>query len=96
MKNSISNFFAGCVFSVIVLTLFSYSTRNESDSNLPIYGRYAELYKLVTSLEDDFVEFDKSGKSMRPPGKRIRRGMQDLKILAQDIRKEIQIDMDGE
>ena len=50
--------------------------------------KYSELYDLVTSLKDDFDKFyDKKNKAA---GTRVRKGMQDLKNIAQDIRKEVQ------
>lgn len=51
-------------------------------------NRYDELKSLVDSLEDDFAKFyDKGNKAA---GTRVRKGMQDLKTLAQDIRVEVQ------
>jgi hypothetical protein len=51
-------------------------------------SRYDELLNHVQQLEDDFNKFyDKGNKAA---GTRIRKGMQDLKKLAQDIRTEIQ------
>lgn len=56
-------------------------------------ARYDDLKELVTALEDDFTKFyDKGNKAA---GTRVRKGMQDLKVLAQDIRKEVQ-DMKNE
>ena len=50
--------------------------------------RFEELKNLVHGLEEDFAKFyDKSNKAA---GTRVRKGMQDLKVLAQDIRKEVQ------
>ena len=55
--------------------------------------KFEELRGLVMSLEDDFTKFyDKGNKAA---GTRVRKGMQDLKVLAQDIRKEVQ-DMKNE
>jgi hypothetical protein len=51
-------------------------------------NRFDELQNLVNSLKDDFSKFyDKNNKAA---GTRVRRGMQDLKVLAQDIRTEVQ------
>ena len=56
-------------------------------------ARFDQLKELVMSLEDDFNKFyDKGNKAA---GTRVRKGMQDLKVLAQDIRKEVQ-DMKNE
>ena len=56
-------------------------------------ARFDQLKELVHSLEDDFTKFyDKGNKAA---GTRVRKGMQDLKVLAQDIRKEVQ-DMKNE
>lgn len=50
--------------------------------------RYEELKNLILSLEGDFVKFyDKSNSAA---GTRVRKGMQDVKNLAQDIRVEVQ------
>lgn len=55
--------------------------------------RYEELKSLVDGLEDDFTKFYEKGN--KAAGTRVRKGMQDLKVLAQDIRKEVQ-DMKNE
>ncbi|MDX2246928.1 MAG: histone H1 [Bacteroidia bacterium] len=50
--------------------------------------KYAKLKSLVISIEDDFSKFyDKGNKAA---GTRARKAMQDIKVLAQEIRKEIQ------
>jgi len=50
-------------------------------------NRYQELLTLVQALESDFVKFyDEGNKSA---GTRIRKGMQNLKGLAQEVRTEI-------
>ena len=51
-------------------------------------NRFSEIKDLVTSLEGDFEKFFEKGN--QAAGTRIRQGMQDLKNLAQDIRKEVQ------
>ena len=49
---------------------------------------YEKLQEHVASLEDDFQKFyDKSNKAA---GTRVRKGMQELKQLAQDIRTDVQ------
>ena len=50
--------------------------------------KYEQLRNLVSSLEDDFRKFYE--KDNKAAGTRIRKGMQDLKTLAQDIRVEVQ------
>lgn len=51
-------------------------------------NRYAELKSLVDELAGDFDKFyDKGNKAA---GTRIRKGMQDLKVLAQEIRTQVQ------
>lgn len=50
--------------------------------------RFNEIRDLVASLEGDFEKF--YDKSNQAAGTRVRKGMQDLKNLAQDIRKEVQ------
>ena len=49
---------------------------------------YEKLQEHVNSMEDDFSKFyDKGNKAA---GTRVRKGMQDLKQLAQDIRTDVQ------
>lgn len=51
-------------------------------------SRYAQLKSLVDSMEGDFEKFyDKGNKTA---GTRVRKGLQELKNLAQEIRIEIQ------
>jgi hypothetical protein len=51
-------------------------------------NRFAEVRDLVMSLEGDFAKFyDKNNKAA---GTRVRKGMQDLKNLAQEVRMEVQ------
>lgn len=51
-------------------------------------NRFSEVRDLVMSLESDFQKFyDKGNKAA---GTRIRKGMQDLKNIAQDIRMTVQ------
>ena len=51
-------------------------------------NRFAEVRDLVMSLEGDFSKFyDKSNKAA---GTRVRKGMQEMKNLAQEIRMEVQ------
>ena len=51
-------------------------------------NRYAQLRELLLGLETDFVKFYEKGN--KAAGTRVRKGMQSLKVLAQDIRAEIQ------
>ncbi|MDX1532048.1 MAG: histone H1 [Rhodothermales bacterium] len=51
-------------------------------------SRYDDLKNHVESLEDDFRKFYE--KDNKAAGTRVRKGMQELKQLAQDIRVEIQ------
>lgn len=50
--------------------------------------RFDELRDLVMSLEADFEKFYDKGN--QAAGTRVRKGMQDLKNLAQEIRIEVQ------
>lgn len=50
--------------------------------------RFNEIKDLVLSLEDDFLKFYEKGN--QAAGTRVRRGMQDLKTLAQEIRSDVQ------
>ena len=50
--------------------------------------RFEELKNLVMSLEGDFSKFYE--KKNQAAGTRVRKGMQDIKNLAQTIRKEVQ------
>lgn len=51
-------------------------------------NRFEELKTLVMDLEADFEKF--YDKENQAAGTRIRKGMQDLKNLAQDIRMQVQ------
>jgi hypothetical protein len=51
-------------------------------------NRFDELKNLVMSLEGDFDKF--YNKQNQAAGTRVRKGMQDLKVLAQDIRSQVQ------
>jgi hypothetical protein len=50
--------------------------------------RFDQIRELVMSLEGDFEKFYDKGN--QAAGTRVRKGMQDLKNLAQEIRIEIQ------
>ena len=50
--------------------------------------RFDELRDLVMSLEGDFQKFYDKGN--QAAGTRVRKGMQELKNLAQEIRVEVQ------
>ncbi|GGF41044.1 histone H1 [Echinicola rosea] len=50
-------------------------------------SRFTEVKELVDSLEDDFEKFYEKGN--KAAGTRVRNGMQAIKTLAQDIRKEV-------
>ncbi len=50
--------------------------------------RYEQVHKLITELESDFQKFYDKGN--QAAGTRIRKGMQELKVLAQDVRIEVQ------
>ncbi|MBF9253673.1 histone H1 [Pontibacter sp. 172403-2] len=51
-------------------------------------NNFNKLKDLVMSLESDFEKFYE--KNNAAAGTRVRKGMQDLKNMAQDIRKEVQ------
>jgi len=51
-------------------------------------SKFGEVSELVNSLKDDFEKFYDKGNSTA--GTRVRKGMQDMKNMAQDIRKEVQ------
>ena len=51
-------------------------------------NHYEKLKRLVMGLEDDFAKFYDKGNNAA--GTRARKGMQDLKVLAQEIRQDIQ------
>ena len=51
-------------------------------------SRYDELTGLVEGLGTDFNQF--YGKGNKAAGTRVRKGMQALKVWAQDVRKEVQ------
>jgi hypothetical protein len=50
--------------------------------------RFEQLKNLVMSLEDDFEKF--YDKKNQAAGTRVRKGMQDLKNMSQEIRVEVQ------
>lgn len=51
-------------------------------------SKFSELKSFVDGLEDDFGKFfDKGNKAA---GTRVRKAMQDLKKMAQDIRADVQ------
>ena len=51
-------------------------------------SRFSDVKNLVMSLEADFEKFYDKGNQAE--GTRVRKGMQDLKNLAQEIRTEVQ------
>ena len=50
--------------------------------------RFEQLSSFVTDLSDDFNKF--YGKKNKAAGTRVRKGMQELKKMAQEIRIEVQ------
>ena len=50
--------------------------------------RFEEVKNLIMSLEGDFDKF--YDKENQAAGTRVRKGMQDLKTMAQNIRAEVQ------
>ncbi len=56
-------------------------------------ARFDDLKEFVNDMERDFTQFyDKGNKAA---GTRVRKGMQDLKKMAQDIRVEVQDQKNG-
>ncbi len=51
-------------------------------------SRFSEVKDLVMNLEADFEKFYEKGN--QAAGTRVRKGMQELKNLAQEIRTEVQ------
>ena len=51
-------------------------------------SRFSEVQSLINDLEGDFDKFYDKGN--QAAGTRVRKGMQDLKNLAQDIRVDVQ------
>lgn len=51
-------------------------------------SRFSDVKNLVMSLEADFEKFYDKGN--QAAGTRVRKGMQDLKNLSQEIRTEVQ------
>ena len=51
-------------------------------------SRFAKLKDLVHSLENDFEKF--YDRKNNAAGTRVRKGMQELKNISQEIRKEVQ------
>ena len=50
--------------------------------------RFEQIRDLIMSMEDDFAKFYDKGN--QAAGTRVRKGMQDMKNLAQEIRVEVQ------
>ncbi|MFK7846794.1 MAG: histone H1 [Rhodothermales bacterium] len=50
--------------------------------------QYSKLTSMVEGLESDFAAFYEKGN--KAAGTRVRKGMQELKSLAQDIRLDVQ------
>lgn len=50
--------------------------------------KFETIKNLILSLEEDFSKFYE--KNNQAAGTRVRKGMQDLKTMAQDIRVEVQ------
>ena len=51
-------------------------------------SRFSELQSIVNDMEGDFQKFYDKGN--QAAGTRVRKGMQDMKNLAQEIRLEVQ------
>ncbi len=51
-------------------------------------NHYEKLKQLILGMEDDFMKFYEKGNSAA--GTRVRKGMQDLKVWAQEIRTDVQ------
>ena len=51
-------------------------------------NRFEQIKSLIVALEGDFEKFYSKGN--QAAGTRVRKGMQDLKTLAQEIRIEVQ------
>lgn len=51
-------------------------------------SRFADLKGFVDGMEDDFSKFYEKGN--KAAGTRVRKAMQDIKSMAQDIRVEVQ------
>lgn len=49
---------------------------------------YEKMYNLLNEAEDDIKKFDEKGN--KAAGTRVRKAMQELKKLAQEIRLEVQ------
>lgn len=49
---------------------------------------YEKMYTLLNEVEDDIKKFDEKGN--KAAGTRVRKAMQELKKLAQEIRLEVQ------
>ena len=49
---------------------------------------YSKLASLIEGLESDFLAFYEKGN--KAAGTRVRKGMQELKTMAQDIRLDVQ------
>lgn len=50
--------------------------------------KFNKLKELLSALEEDAIKFYEKGN--KAAGTRVRNGMQSIKMMAQDIRKEVQ------
>jgi hypothetical protein len=50
-------------------------------------SRFDEVKNLISGLEEDFKKFYENGN--KAAGTRVRNGMNEIKKLAQDVRKEV-------
>ncbi len=50
-------------------------------------SRFEEVKNLISGLEEDFKKFYENGN--KAAGTRVRNGMNEIKKLAQDVRKEV-------
>lgn len=73
-----------CCFLRILATL----GQDFSNQKIKHMNYYEQLKQLVHGIEDDFIKFYE--KENNAAGTRIRKGMQDLKVLAQEIRTHVQ------
>lgn len=60
---------------------------DETIEAAPANARYAELTRLVASMEQDFHKFFNQGN--KAAGTRVRQAMQELKTFAQNVRAEV-------
>ncbi len=60
---------------------------------MSIKSKWLKMKETVDAMEPDVNKFEDN--SVKASGKRVRKGLQDVKKLAQELRKDIQAEING-